>query len=287
MTLRVKSFTILIASLAPLVSPADPADGASRSAVIDELGEPTGKLTLGEREELHYPRGHVVLKNGFVTEVDLLSLREWNRRETVRLLAEKTKAETEARETAGLAERRRKGAEALNLLLADARWKDAAAETRVETLARFAKAYPDADISAVKLDADRKYALEVAEKRRLQDLETRVAAAETRAGEAEVRARVAEARAQESRDAAKRAEASEYIRRANEANYGLRTGTYVGVPIVNGRPYWNYPYGGSSVSISNGNIVITGGGVPPCVSPRPIVIVNPRPPVTTPPAPKK
>lgn len=286
MTLRVKSLPLLIATLAAPALFADPTAGASRSAVIAELGEPTGKLTVGDREELHFARGHVVLRNGVVTEVDLLSLREWNRRESVRLLAQKTKTETEARETADLAERRRKGAEALKLLLADARWKDAAAETRIEILARFAKAYPDADIAAVKLDTDRKYALEVAEKRRLQNLENRVAAAETRAGEAEVRARIAEARAQESRDAAKRAEASEYLRRVNEASYGLHTGTYVGVPIVNGRPYWNYPYGGSSVVVSGGRVVVTGGGVPPCVSPQPIVIVNPRPPVTTP-APKR
>lgn len=256
---------------------ADPANGASRDAVIAELGSPTGKLAIGEREELHYPRGKVVLKNGVVTDIDLLSEKEWQRRETIRLADEKTKAENEARETAALAERRRRGAEALRLLLADSRWMESTGETRVETLERFEKSFPDSDIAAVKLEAVRKRDLELAEKRKIQALETRVATAEARVQDAENRARVAENNARAASEAAKQAEASAYLQRVREQNSGLQAYTFAGGGLINGRPYCEYPYSGSTVAISNGNIVVTGGGVPPGVRPRPIVIVRQQP----------
>lgn len=264
---------------APLHLAADPVPGATRAAVIAELGEPAGKLAIGEREELRYPRGAVTLENGLVSSATLLTQVAWEKRERERLAAEKMRAETAAREAVALAERKAKANAALALLIADARWKDLTGEGRMETIARFEKVFPDADTASVAKEAIRKRDLELAEKRRISDLEDRVAKAESRAGDAEIRARKAENRAEDATAAAaRRAEATAAQARQNDAFYGLRTYNVIGGGRINGvYPENCYPNTGSSVTVSNGVVVVTPGGVPPGVTPRPIVITRPAP----------
>lgn len=257
---------------------ADPATGATRDAVIAELGEPAGRLAIGDREELRYPRGGVTLEKGLVTSTSLLSQADWTKRERARLTEEKMRVETAARDAAALVERKAKANAALELLVADARWRDLTGEGRLETITRFEKVFPEADTASVAKEATRKRDLELAEKRRISDLENRVAAAESRAGDAEVRARKAENRAEDANVAARRAETVAAQARQNDSFYGVRTYNVIGGGKINGAyPNNCYPGAASSVTMSNGVIVVTPGGVPAGVTPRPVVIVNPAP----------
>jgi hypothetical protein len=257
---------------------ADPVPGATAVAVVAELGEPAGRLAIGDRVELRYPRGSVILEKGVVTSSTLISPAEWEKRERERIGGEKAKVESAAREAAGIAERRNKANAALALLVADPRWKELTGEGRIETLARFAKVFPDADTSAVTKELARKREVELAEKRRITDLENRVAEAESRVGEAEVRARKAENRAEIANATARRAEASAEQARQNDAFYGLRTYNVIGGGKINGAyPDNYYPTTGASVTVSNGVIVVSPGYVPQGVTPRPVVITRPVP----------
>jgi hypothetical protein len=223
---------------------ADPVPGATAAAVVAALGQPAGRLAIGDRVELRYPRGSVILEKGVVTSSTLISPAEWEKRERERIGGEKVKVESAAREAAEIAERRNKANAALALLIADPRWKDLTGEGRIETLARFAKVFPDADTSAV--------TKELARKR-------------------ENRAEIANA-------TARRAEASAEQARQNDAFYGLRTYNVIGGGKINGAyPDNYYPTTGASVTVSNGVIVVSPGYVPQGVTPRPVVITRPVP----------
>ena len=218
--MNAKWTTVQLACLALAASGAlraDPTQGDSRAAVIAELGEPTARLAIGEREILMYPRGKVTLENESVTLVNLKSKEQFELEERRRAEAEKTKRETERRLAEERAERRRLGGEALAKITADPKWLSYSGDDRIEILTRFAKQNPDADVSLEMTLATRKRDREAAERRRMDDLEERVAAAERRAADAEDKARRAETRASqaESGAASARAEA-EQARRNTE-----------------------------------------------------------------------
>lgn len=197
---------VCVAALAVTTLRADPVSGANRKEVTDDLGQPTGRLTVGNREVLMYPRGRVTLENGLVTEVSLKNVEVYAAEEARRIAAETLRREAVAKRAAELAANRKAGAEALEKLVNEPRWAGLSADDRLEILARFAKTNPDADVSFELGLATRRRERELAERRRIDELEARVAAAESRAAAAESRAAAAEGRAAEAGAAAQRAE---------------------------------------------------------------------------------
>lgn len=275
MHLRHPLFAACALSIATLAQAADPAPGDSREQVLAKLGTPTGHISVGDLERLFFERGEVTLTRGSVTSVKLLTRRQWEQSERERLASAKEKAREAGRTQTARAESRRRGAEALTLLLDDARWKEADPQGRLEILARFAKSFPEADIAAVKAETERRRDLELAEKRRLKELELRVATAEANAREAQSRAEAAKA------EAARAVAAAESARRqAAAAPRGMQVYSFAAGGLINGRPACDWhSHGGSSVTIGNDRVLIHAGSVPPGATPRPIVIApNPPPP---------
>ncbi len=277
MLLRVHILAAAWLALASSRLVADPVEGDSRAGVVDKLGAPTGQLSIGDMERLIYPRGEVTLRGGQVTSVKLMSVKEWEASERRRSAERKARAEATAMESQARDDAARKGAEALGLLLDDARWKDAPPEDRMEILNRFAKAFPGADISLVRAECAKRLEARLAEKRRLAELEARVALAEAKAREAEARARTAEAGAESAMAAARRsAQEAQAAARARDEG-GLRAYSFTRGGLIDGRPAdWCPPARqGASVTIVNGNTIIQTGTPPQGATQRPIVVIPP------------
>lgn len=280
-TMRTLIFGLTLSCLtgvSPGLRAADPTAGDTRATVIGKLGEPKGILAIGPNEELTYARGSVTLVDGVVTSSKLMPVAEWESRERTRLANERRTVEERVKEAAAKADRVKIADEALAVLLVDPRWKELGGEGRLDTLDRFQKAFPDADLKEVRAEATRRRDLEQEEKRRLSEIEARLEAAELRAEAAENQARNAQSQADAAKLAAKKANDTAERLRRNDDFYGVRTYNELGGGRINGiyRGYGAHPYNsGSSVTISNGNIVITPGTVPPGAHPRPIVIHPP------------
>ena len=95
---------ILTAALPALAGGLDSeiAKGDTRAFVLEILGEPDGTMGSPRYEVLFYPRGKVVLSDGKVVEVNLISEDEAARREAARI-----REEQERRRAAAQAEARR------------------------------------------------------------------------------------------------------------------------------------------------------------------------------------
>jgi hypothetical protein len=173
--------------------------GDSRTAVIAELGEPDGLIASGDYEMLSYERGKVELRAGRVVEIDLISDAEL----ALRRKAEKLRAEEEARQ-AEQARRLRieRGGKVKQQLMSSVDYAEASGSRKVQILRRFQERYPEVDISDLlepALAAKRIEQAELAQRRRMEELERRVDEAESSAQQAQWRAEQAENTARNAR----------------------------------------------------------------------------------------
>jgi len=161
---------------APL--PAELRIGDDRLTVLETLGQPEGRIEMGEFERLFYDRGEVQLREGLVTRIELISE-----------AAAEARRERQARES----ESRRERGEAVKAeRLADPDFRTRPAAERYAFWRDFRREFPEVDVfvqytdtkAAAEADAGRQRTAD-----RLASVERRVADAEFRARQAENTAR--------------------------------------------------------------------------------------------------
>lgn len=170
--------------------------GDTEDRVRQVLGEPGGYIKSGSYQALLYDRGRVELRDGRVTEVELVSAEQAQlqklQRERDRLArAEAEQARREALRIEGLAEKER--------MLADPVFRASAASEQLDFWRRFRTKYPDVEVDEAYAGALAAWEQERAtlqQDQRLLDMEKRVAEAEARAREAERSAAAARDEAQ-------------------------------------------------------------------------------------------
>lgn len=278
-------FRISVWILATLAVPsaglfADPVIGASREAVITEMGAPRSRMSVSNRELLTYERGTVSLEDGLVVKTNLISSEEWERREHRRAAEIRAKVEAEAKEDARVEQLRKEGDAALSKLVTSAEWRDAGGIERVAMLDRFSTSYPYARTGAVRPAAELRRDREVAEAAKNRELENRLVEAESRANDAENRAKLAE------NNAAVAVAAAESARQSAEAAAARARETPSGYisayTVIGGRGYYDYNYynrpRNPTVVVGNGGTLVTNGPVT-VIRPgeRPAVRPTPRP----------
>lgn len=177
-----KSFVLLITlCLAfpplPAESPPDIRVGDDRLTVLDTLGPPNGRIEMGDLERLFFDRGEIKLREGTVTEVNLIS---------------EAAARTRREEAARASEARRERGEALKAeRLADPEFRALPAAQRYAFWRDFRQEFPEVDVFAPYTDAKAAAELDAERQRtaaRLAEVERRVADAEHRARQAETTA---------------------------------------------------------------------------------------------------
>jgi|GEM_PF-1819233 len=142
---------------------AEIAPDATREAVIERLGAPTGAIVAGDREILYFPRGTVRLNGDRVTDVDLLSEAE--------LLAHRAAAQERRERLAA------RGWEIYERKRVDPAFAALSADEQLTFWRRFAARYPmipvDPEIRAARTRLDEQEKFRRAEAR-LTELERRV-----------------------------------------------------------------------------------------------------------------
>lgn len=157
---------------APL--PAELRIGDERLTVLETLGQPEGRIEMGEFERLFYDRGEVQLREGRVTRIELIS---------------EAAAEARREQLARASESRRVRGEAAKAnRLTDPEFRARPAAERYAFWRDFRREFPEVDVFVQYTEA--KAAAEAdAERQRTAD---RLASVERRVAEAEFRARQAE-----------------------------------------------------------------------------------------------
>lgn len=151
----------LAGGLASSPSAAEVEAGWSREEVVQRLGKPGGTLSAGRTEFLHYRRGMVELRGGYVVGSTVVSEAEYEqRREEARREAEARRERAEARRQ----ELIRQGTAEKQRVLADGSVARRAPADQVAYWKRLAATYPGVDIAAELAEAERKLA--EAERRR-------------------------------------------------------------------------------------------------------------------------
>lgn len=139
--------------------------GTSRAEVVDILGNPDGTVTMGKLEFLQYERGTVELEDGVVTSSTVVSEAEHERRlEANRKQAEEATRQAEMRRANLL----REGRAEKERVLADNSVSQLPADDQVRYWQKFAKTYPDVDVTVELADAKTAWAAET--KRRDQEI---------------------------------------------------------------------------------------------------------------------
>ena len=170
---------ITLLSFTHLTSLASPVEtGQTREQVLSNLGKPMGTIELREKTLLLYPQGEVTLKNGEVTEIDLMSEEQFEAdQERLRIEREEWLLDQERRRTAHAEE---------GESLRDAKMQSGAfaalpAKDKVDYWRSFQIRYPTVDVAEQIVSALESYETELEELRsreRIAELEARVAKAE-------------------------------------------------------------------------------------------------------------
>jgi hypothetical protein len=206
--------------------------GDSRERVLDLLGPPSARLVVQDREILSFPRGQVVLTEGRVSSLELVS------EEALRERLQREEALRLSREADAARERERRlveGAAALERALADPALAAAPGANRLAYWRNFNRRYPEQDVSLPLATALSDWQREQAEARVKEAEARRTADLERRAAEAEARAARAEAEARDRRRTVYLGHpyyAGGYL----PGTYGGWTGSPVIVPREDGRP---------------------------------------------------
>lgn len=159
--------------------------GDTTEVVFQELGHPQGRISSGIYDIYLYDRGKVELKNGLVSEIELVSPEEAAARRV-----EKEKRQQEAQRQAQEAQerRRKEGNQLLANRLADTTFRAQSATDQLAFWDLFKAQYPEIDIGSIYATVYRQYQVEEEQARvreQLADLRQRTAAAEARALRAE------------------------------------------------------------------------------------------------------
>lgn len=173
--------------------------GDARETVVAELGEPSGYLKAEGYEILYYERGRVMLREGVVSSVHIVSPEELTRQKHLEAVEVQQAAlrQEEARQ-----QRMIEGTLRYQQLLEHPSRLAGTAEQRVQTWRSFHARYPEVDVATEYAAALEAYHLELRARegeQRLAQLEQRVAQAEAQARMAETRALQAEQEARERR----------------------------------------------------------------------------------------
>ncbi len=161
--------------------------GDSMQKVIDILGRPQGVAEMGSKQVMFFDRGEVVLEDGKVAKVDILTAEAHSdyldrREETRRVSQEQAEARRQQRIERGEAQKASK--------LSDPVFLSATADVRLRYWSKFRRSYPEVDISQQldqaldEFEADTK---RQEQERRILELEARVRMAEAKAERSERR----------------------------------------------------------------------------------------------------
>jgi hypothetical protein len=178
-----------------------PEVGDVYQTVIDQLGKPKGKMSIGDQLFLYFDRGSVVLKANWVIEVDVLSDEEWaaieKERELLRIKAEKERAELLAKYEAELGSRIEEGLETKHKMVNSFQFQNYPAGQQVKLWRKFMQKYPEINVTEEYLPALQVYERALARKKQIDDQARKLAALEGRVKAAEQRAERAETVARE------------------------------------------------------------------------------------------
>jgi hypothetical protein len=117
----------------------EPRIGDTREVVIKKIGKPVGRLSMGDKEILSYPRGFVEFRDGGVTAVKMIG-------------AEEAAALQQKREQAALsaatesAQRVQEGKDERNRLMEDPDFANKSAAEKVAVWEEFRRKYPDVSV---------------------------------------------------------------------------------------------------------------------------------------------
>ncbi len=206
--------------------------GQSTAQVIEALGKPMGTIELREKTLLLYPQGEVTLKEGRVTEVDLMSDEQFAAdQERLRREREEWLADQARLEAAHIAE-----GEAIRADKMKSRaFAALPAKDKVDYWRSFQIRYPAVDVSSEIARALESYETELEELRSQQ----RIAELEARVAQAEREAAAARLETDKLREESERTE--------SRSRYGLR---YYTDPVI---PHNRYLYRPPTITIySNG-----------------------------------
>lgn len=208
----------------PLASGATVVTGQTEAEVIEALGKPMGTIELRDKTLLLYPQGEVTLKEGTVTDVDLMTAEQFAAdQERLREEREQWLAEKERR-----AERHREEGEAIRAdKLKSGAFAALPAKDRVDYWRSFQIRYPEIDVSEQIASALEGYESELQELRSQQ----RIAELESRVAQAEREAAAARLETEQLREETERTQ-------RNNRFYGLR---YYTDPVIDHRYYYRPP----------------------------------------------
>jgi hypothetical protein len=179
------SLLLLASSLAANLSAAELAKGDPAESVLETLGRPESIVDLGDTKYLYYARGEVVIADGRIARLELVSAEEAERRAADEAAAlERRRAHAQALR----ADRIARGEEMKLEKLSDPEFLAQSPEAQLMFWNSFARTYPEVDISA-------EHAAAVAareERLRERREDERIARAEAAARRAEARAEEAE-----------------------------------------------------------------------------------------------
>jgi hypothetical protein len=158
--------------------------GDSRERVIELLGEPTGEIRSKSLSILSYPQGKVELRDGVVSEVNLMSAEELRKRREQS--AARLRRQQQRREKL-----KADGLRVKNGKLSDVEFLASPLSDQLFYWKEFSKMYPDVDVSGIYRDLQQRQQKEQKEQRedamlaKIKQLEKRVDDAEQRAAAAE------------------------------------------------------------------------------------------------------
>lgn len=212
------SLSLSLPSAAATVVP-----GQSAAQVIEALGKPMGTIGLREKTLLLYPQGEVTLKDGLVTEVDLMNEEQFEAdQERLRREREEWLADQERRAAGRIEE-----AEAIRADKMQSRaFAALPAKDRVDYWRSLQARYPEIDLSPQIAKALDSYQSELEELRSQQ----RIAQLEARVAQAEKEAATARLETKKLREETERTEQSRH--------FGLR---YYSDPVIRSNRYYYRP----------------------------------------------
>lgn len=147
-----------VVCLTAFVAAADPKVGDSRDRVDDELGPPTGRMAVGNRETCLYERGTIEFVDGRVAAVKLVT--EQQLRASLAAAAEQERLAAEKRKQLTA-----EGGVEKAKILADPSFTNKPPAERLARWREFAATYPGVDVSAETGAAQQAVQSEVAKKR--------------------------------------------------------------------------------------------------------------------------
>lgn len=213
--------------------------GQTAEQVVETLGKPMGTIELREKTLLLYPQGEVTLKEGVVTEIDLMSEEQFvSDQERLRLEREEWLVDQERLRAAHKEEGEAIRADKIK----SSAFATLPAKDKVDYWRSFQIRYPEVDVSEQIEAALASYETELQELRsqqRIAELETRVALAEKETATARLET-------QKLREETERTERSR--------NYGLR---YYTDPVINNSRYYYRPPTITIFTNSNGTTTTT------------------------------